>query len=45
MSLARGRPGRIANTRELVIPELPYLVGYRVKEEVIVLASSPRSNA
>ena len=26
----RGRPGRIADTRELVIPRLPFVVTYRV---------------
>lgn len=28
-----GRPGRIAETRELVIPETPYIVAYRVRDE------------
>ena len=27
---AAGRPGRVAGTRELVIPRLPYIVAYRV---------------
>jgi len=27
----RGRPGRVAATRELVIPPTPYLVPYRIK--------------
>jgi addiction module RelE/StbE family toxin len=26
----RGRPGRIASTRELLVPKLPYIVVYRV---------------
>jgi len=26
-----GRPGRIAGTRELVVPGTPYLVAYRVR--------------
>ncbi len=26
----RGRPGRVAKTRELVVPGLPYIVVYRV---------------
>jgi toxin ParE1/3/4 len=30
-----GRPGRAADTRELVIPGLPYLAVYRVKGDVI----------
>ena len=29
----RGRYGRIENTRELVVPRLPYIVVYRVFEE------------
>lgn len=28
---ALGRPGRVAGTRELVIPDTPYLVPYRVR--------------
>jgi addiction module RelE/StbE family toxin len=31
----RGRPGRVASTRELVIPGLPYLVIYRVSGDTI----------
>lgn len=27
-----GRPGRVAGTRELVIPRLPYIVIYRIAE-------------
>jgi len=27
-----GRPGRVDGTRELVIPDLPYVVAYRVVE-------------
>lgn len=30
-----GRPGRVANTRELVISDTPYIVPYRVKNGVI----------
>jgi len=34
----RGRPGRIAGTRELLAPRLPYVVIYRVSvERVLVL--------
>jgi addiction module RelE/StbE family toxin len=33
----RGRYGRIENTRELVIPRLPYLVVYQVLEERLVV--------
>jgi toxin ParE1/3/4 len=28
-----GRPGRIAGTRELVVPGTPYLIAYRVRED------------
>lgn len=28
---ALGRPGRVPDTRELVVPETPYLVPYRVR--------------
>ena len=34
---ALGRPGRIAGTRELVVPGTPYIVPYRVRGEVIQL--------
>ncbi|RFB78487.1 type II toxin-antitoxin system RelE/ParE family toxin [Methylovirgula sp. 4M-Z18] len=30
-----GRPGRVSGTRELVIPRLPYIVPYRVRNETI----------
>lgn len=30
-----GRPGRVAGTRELVIPKLPYIVPYRVTADGI----------
>jgi toxin ParE1/3/4 len=33
----RGRYGRIENTRELVIPRLPYLVVYQIFEERLVV--------
>ena len=32
---ASGRPGRLPNTRELVIPATRYLVIYRVKDETL----------
>jgi toxin ParE1/3/4 len=32
---ALGRPGRVAGTRELVIPGTPYIVPYRVTGEGI----------
>ena len=28
-----GRPGRIAGTREMVVPETPYLVAYRLRAD------------
>jgi plasmid stabilization system protein ParE len=28
-----GRPGRVARTRELVVPETPYVIPYRVRGE------------
>ncbi len=31
----RGRPGREEGTRELVLPRLPYIVVYRVREDDI----------
>jgi len=34
-----GRPGRIEGTRELVIPGLPYIIPYRVVDNVIQIAS------
>lgn len=32
---ALGRPGRVLGTRELVIGGLPYVIPYRVRDEVI----------
>lgn len=35
----RGRPGRVAGTRELVIPQTPFVVPYRVTgQEIHILA-------
>jgi len=34
-SPAIGRPGRVADTRELVIPSTPYIIPYRVKSDVV----------
>jgi toxin ParE1/3/4 len=31
----RGRPGRIRNTRELLVPKLPYVIVYRVSQDVV----------
>ena len=30
-----GRPGRVSGTKELIVPETPYLVPYRVKENTV----------
>lgn len=30
-----GRPGRIHGTRELIIPDLPYIIPYRVQHECV----------
>lgn len=32
-----GKPGRIDGTRELIFPELPYIVIYSVKQETIFI--------
>ena len=32
-----GRPGRVDGTRELVIPDTPYLVAYAVIDESVVI--------
>ena len=29
--VGRGRPGRVAGTRELVVPDTPYIVAYRMR--------------
>jgi addiction module RelE/StbE family toxin len=34
----RGRPGKKEGTRELVIPSLPYIVVYQVREDTVYLA-------
>lgn len=34
-----GRLGRLKGTRELVIPELPYIIPYRVVDDVILILS------
>ena len=30
-----GRPGRVAGTRELVVPGLPFVVPYRVRKQTV----------
>lgn len=32
-----GRPGRVSDTRELVITGLPYIVPYRVSNSIVVI--------
>lgn len=34
-----GRPGRLADTRELVIPSLPYIVVYRIRDGRVYILS------
>jgi addiction module RelE/StbE family toxin len=29
----RGRPGRVAGTRELIVPGTPYVIPYRLRED------------
>ena len=35
----RGRYGRLANTRELIVPRIPYVVIYRVLQERVTIVS------
>jgi toxin ParE1/3/4 len=35
MSPRLGRPGRVPGTRELIVSGTPYIVPYRVKEDVV----------
>jgi toxin ParE1/3/4 len=32
---AMGRPGRVAETRELVVGETPYIIPYRIRGDVV----------
>ena len=34
-----GRPGRVKRTRELIVPGLPYIIPYRVVDDVVVILS------
>ena len=38
-----GRPGRVEDTRDLVVPDTPYVVAYTVLDEQVVI--SPSSTA
>jgi toxin ParE1/3/4 len=42
-SPALGRPGRVPDTRELVIPRTPYIVPYRLKGDVVQIITILRS--
>ena len=44
-SPALGRPGRVAGTRELVIPGTPYIVPYRVAAEFVQIITIPHGRA
>jgi toxin ParE1/3/4 len=33
----RGRPGRLEDTRELIMPRLPYLIIYRIRDNQVVI--------
>lgn len=35
----RGRPGRILSTRELVFTKVPYVVVYRIRDDVLEIVS------
>ncbi len=39
-----GRPGRIAGTRELVVPGTPYLIPYRIRREKLELLAAFHGN-
>ena len=32
---ALGRPGRVPGTRELIVPQTPYVIPYRVRADVV----------
>ena len=32
---AMGRPGRVSGTRELIVPDTPYIVPYRVRRNAV----------
>ncbi len=35
MAPAMGRPGRVEGTRELIVPELPFIIPYRVRNHTL----------
>ena len=35
VSPALGRPGRLVGTREMVVPDLPYILAYRVRNDAV----------
>lgn len=37
-----GRRGRVAGTREMVVPDLPYIVVYRVRRDAVEIVSVVR---
>lgn len=43
--LNSGRSGRVDGTRELTLPPLPFLVAYRVKQNVVEIACCTVRNA
>jgi len=38
-----GRPGRVEDTRELVVPDTPYIVAYTVFDEQVVIIAVQHS--
>ena len=38
-----GRPGRVEDTRELVVPDTPYIVAYTVLDEQVVIIAVQHS--
>lgn len=37
---AIGRPGRVAGTREFVVPQTPYIVTYRVRADTLAIIAA-----
>ena len=38
-----GRPGRVEDTRELIVPDTPYIVAYTVLDEQVVIIAVQHS--